>query len=118
MVPAKVANAFARDIDRKKRKPPTITTYHLRFQYQEKACSISTTKKLQNCGRKIVVQCLMGKLTNKLVAWSPTFGLVVGKDGLLAAWDKIQGVCTIHSSERISFAEPRSRPSSGNRPSA
>src|SRR5437762_1378396 len=97
IVPAKVATALARDIERKKRSPPTITTYHLRFQYKAKACSISRIKKLQNCGRKIVVQWRIGRLTNKAVAWSPTFGFTVGNDGSLAAWDKIQGVCTIHS---------------------
>src|SRR5256714_3547822 len=113
MVPAKVATALAREIERKKRNPPRTTTYHLRFQYHAKACSISTTKKLQNCGRKIAVQWRNGRLTNKAVAWAPTLGLLVGKAGSIAAWDRIQGVWTIHSSERIFLAEPRSRPSFG-----
>src|SRR5947207_11329232 len=60
----------------------------------------------------------MGRLTNKPVAPSPTFGLVVWKGGCIDACDSIHGVCTIHSSERTSFAVPKPRPRSGRRPSA
>src|SRR5204862_4724722 len=103
-VPAIVARASARLTMRKKRNAPTIITYHFKFQYQAKACSRSRMKNIQNWGRKIVVQCRIGTLTRRVVAPSPILGLVVGNGGSCAACERIQGVCTIHSSERTSFA--------------